>query len=82
MKKLEDAGELDNTLILFMADNGGCAEVLGERRRGAARRDGDRDGLVAVDGREDERAEVWDVDDVAEERPRLGIAEEDRKSVV
>ena len=26
---LEETGELDNTLILFLADNGGCAEELG-----------------------------------------------------
>ena len=28
--KLEELGELDNTLILFMSDNGGCAEFLAE----------------------------------------------------
>ncbi|MCH2660981.1 arylsulfatase [bacterium] len=27
---LEQTGQLDNTLILFMADNGGCAEEIGE----------------------------------------------------
>ena len=26
VKSLEDSGKLDNTLILFLADNGGCAE--------------------------------------------------------
>lgn len=43
-RKLEEAGELDNTLILFMADNGGCAEVLGERKAGPLYRDRTRDG--------------------------------------
>ena len=33
---LEETGQLDNTLILFLADNGGCAEELGGPR---ARRD-------------------------------------------
>jgi arylsulfatase A-like enzyme len=28
LKKLEDLGRLDNTLILFLADNGGCAEII------------------------------------------------------
>lgn len=28
---LEETGQLDNTLILFLADNGGCAEELGPR---------------------------------------------------
>jgi len=31
IKALEETGELDNTLILFLADNGGCAEVLSEK---------------------------------------------------
>ena len=31
---LEQNGELENTLILFMQDNGGCAEPLGRRPRG------------------------------------------------
>ncbi len=31
---LEETGRLDNTLILFLADNGGCAEVLTERWTG------------------------------------------------
>ncbi len=34
MNALEEAGELDNTLILFLADNGGCAEVLSANWRG------------------------------------------------
>ncbi|MYB17700.1 MAG: arylsulfatase [Holophagales bacterium] len=31
---LEESGRLDNTLILFLADNGGCAEVLTDRWKG------------------------------------------------
>ena len=34
MATLEATGELDNTLILFLADNGGCAEVLSAEWRG------------------------------------------------
>ena len=29
IRTLEETGQLDNTLILFLADNGGCAEELG-----------------------------------------------------
>lgn len=32
--KLEDHKQLDNTLIFFLQDNGGCAEGLGRRARG------------------------------------------------
>jgi arylsulfatase len=32
---LRDAGRLDNTLILLLADNGGCAEELGPKATGA-----------------------------------------------
>jgi arylsulfatase A-like enzyme len=31
VKSLRDAGELDNTLLMFFADNGGCAEEPGGR---------------------------------------------------
>ncbi len=31
---LKQSDELDNTLILFMQDNGGCAEALGRKSRG------------------------------------------------
>ena len=34
VQTLEETGELDNTLILFLADNGGCAEVLSAQWRG------------------------------------------------
>ncbi len=34
VSKLEEKGILDNTLILFLADNGGCAEELGPNGRG------------------------------------------------
>ena len=33
---LEETGRLDNTLILFLADNGGCAEVLTDQWTGLA----------------------------------------------
>lgn len=32
--KLKQIGAFDNTLILFLADNGGCAEILGPRSGG------------------------------------------------
>ena len=31
VKTLEESGELENTMIMFMSDNGGCHETLGER---------------------------------------------------
>jgi arylsulfatase len=37
VKSLSDSGQLDNTLILFLQDNGGCAEAImrnNERQRG------------------------------------------------
>lgn len=37
---LEDKGELENTLILFLQDNGGCAETYGRRSNGTPRADG------------------------------------------
>jgi arylsulfatase len=41
---LKETGEYDNTLILFLADNGGCAEGMG-RRNGIQYRDKDPDDL-------------------------------------
>ncbi len=34
VQALEEQGKLDNTLILFLADNGGCAETLTENWKG------------------------------------------------
>ena len=34
VQALGQAGQLDNTLILFLSDNGGCAEELGSRGKG------------------------------------------------
>ena len=34
LDKLKQIGAFDNTLILFLADNGGCAEILGPRAGG------------------------------------------------
>ena len=36
VSKLEQNGQLDNTLILFLADNGGCHEVVDRGIKGAA----------------------------------------------
>ena len=40
VKALQETGQYDNTLILFLADNGGCAEGMG-RRNGIQYRDKD-----------------------------------------
>ncbi|MCZ6633130.1 MAG: sulfatase-like hydrolase/transferase [bacterium] len=32
LEALEETGQMDNTLIMFLADNGGCAEELGSTR--------------------------------------------------
>jgi len=44
VRKLEEHGELENTLVMFMADNGGCAEFCNEdgtrERYGIPTRDG------------------------------------------
>jgi arylsulfatase len=34
VKKLEELGTLDNTLVLFLADNGGCAEAVNSGKEG------------------------------------------------
>jgi arylsulfatase len=34
VRKLEELGALDNTLILFLADNGGCAEAVNRGKEG------------------------------------------------
>jgi arylsulfatase len=33
VKSLEETGQLENTLILFLQDNGGCSEAMGRRPR-------------------------------------------------
>jgi arylsulfatase A-like enzyme len=37
VKAIEDAGQADNTLVVFLHDNGGCAEGMGRRGLGRAR---------------------------------------------
>lgn len=49
LRQLENSGQLENTLIIFLADNGGCAEVIsenwGERlKQGPSGRSHTRDG--------------------------------------
>jgi arylsulfatase len=45
IRSLEKTGQMDNTLILFLADNGGCAEELGSRAKDAkGRGESTRDG--------------------------------------
>ena len=44
IKALKDSGQYENTLFLFLADNGGCAEGMG-RRGGIQYRDKDPDTL-------------------------------------
>ncbi|MEZ6058699.1 MAG: arylsulfatase [Planctomycetaceae bacterium] len=40
VSKLRETGQLDNTLILFMQDNGGCAEPMGRGNKLVQRADG------------------------------------------
>ncbi len=40
VQTLRTAGELDNTLLVYLQDNGGCAEGIGRNGRGAARASG------------------------------------------
>jgi arylsulfatase len=44
LQKLEETGQMENTLLLFLADNGGCAEELRSTLRGAHFRPSTRDG--------------------------------------
>jgi arylsulfatase len=48
MEKLEETGEYDNTVVVFLADNGGCAEFLAEDTPGP---DPGRYNYPTVDGR-------------------------------
>lgn len=48
MAKLEERGEADNTVVVFLADNGGCAEFLAED---GPEPDPDRYNYPTVDGR-------------------------------
>jgi len=37
LEALREAGQLDNTLLLFLADNGGCSEIIAPRKVSAGR---------------------------------------------
>ncbi len=50
IKTLESANQLDNTLILFLSDNGGCAEELGPNYKGRHLPARTRDGRPVVPG--------------------------------
>lgn len=50
LEALEETGQLDNTLIMFLADNGGCAEELG-----GGMRNPDIAPVTTRDGREVQR---------------------------
>lgn len=50
MGKLEELGIADNTLIMFLADNGGCAEELGPKSRGLHIPDKTLDGRPVLRG--------------------------------
>src|SRR5581483_9117716 len=52
------------------------AEPLGERRRSSARGDGERDRVAPEDGGQDEAEVLRRVDDVAQQRARLGVLED------
>ncbi len=44
LEALRKSGQEDNTLVLFLADNGGCAEELGPQSRGASFHEKTHDG--------------------------------------
>ena len=53
VRALEDTGRLDNTLIVFLSDNGACAEVLTDEWQGAYLRRQTRQGRKVTVGNED-----------------------------
>src|SRR5581483_5329605 len=73
-----DATQLVGELLVLEADLLGepVAQMLRERGRGAARRDGDGDRPAPVQRREDERAALRDVLDVAEDPPLARVGED------
>ena len=55
LSEIESAGQLDNTMIIYLQDNGGCAEAFGRRDNSAQREDFD----FAPFGPDDLQTKIW-----------------------